>query len=65
MTVATFSYHPPRKKKDLRNVAALPDGADLLHLFHGFVKGAVADDLVRTDIEKYSSVEKLEPFGER
>ncbi|WP_032369210.1 hypothetical protein [Rhodococcoides fascians] len=63
MTVASFSYHPPRKKKDLRNVAALPDGADLLHLFHGFVKGAVADDLVRTDIEKYSSVEKLEPFG--
>lgn len=63
ISVTQIQVHRRYKTADLCDVAALPDGADLLHLFHGLVKDADPKHLVDEDAERYNSVETISPQG--
>lgn len=63
MTVTKLSYHKARKPKDLLDVANLPDGRDLLTLFHAFVRDLDRQSLVVSALERYSSVESVHTAG--
>ncbi|WP_370185106.1 hypothetical protein [Rhodococcus wratislaviensis] len=63
MTVTRLWVHPRGNRKELKDLTTLPDGSDLLHLFHGFAADVSPDKLLKATTESFANVHAVSPKG--